>query len=198
MTKVLPELDFLAEPFEWSIERYHSAIRAAILTENDSLELIKGKLIRKMPTSEAHAYVVELLMEFFRDRFQKAYRYRSENPVTFIDNSEPEPDFVVARKADKKTLGKHPKPEEVHLIIEVAGSTLQYDRKIMGAIYAEAGIAEYWIINLKSRKIELHLSPDQEGSSYESIVSYGEADDFTSPFAGEIKVADLMPLTEEE
>jgi Uma2 family endonuclease len=197
MTKVLSELDFFADMFEWSLERYHNAIEAGILTENDSLELIKGKLVKKMPISEDHAYVIEFLADFFRERFGRKYRYRSENPVTFLDNSEPEPDFVVAQKPSKSLLTKHPKPADVHLIIEVAKSTVQYDRKVKGMLYAEADIAEYWIINLKSRKIEVHLSPDRDENSYETMVSYAEGESFSSPFAGEIVVADLLPPTSE-
>lgn len=196
MTKILSELDFLAEPFEWSLERYHDAIAAGILTEYDAVELIHGQLVKKMPVSEDHASVVELFVEFFVNRFGFKYRYRSENPVPILPSSEPEPDFVVARKKEGKQ--KHPTPEEIYLIIEVAHSTLNYDRKVKGPIYANAGIPEYWIINLKARKIEVHLSPATEDGVFDSVMSYGEHEVFESPFAGKIAVRELLPKSGEE
>lgn len=198
MTRLLSELDFHTEPFEWTLERYHEAIAAGILTEYDAVELIKGKLVKKMPISEDHAGIIEELADYFRDLFGSQYRYRSENPVTFQNNSEPEPDFVISVKKEKDQKSRHPKPDEVHLIIEVAHSTIQYDRKVKGPIYAEAGIPEYWIINLKTRKIEVHLSPDQEENTYQTILSYTDGETFDSPFAGTVIVADLLPITEEE
>lgn len=196
MTRVLSELDFLTDPFEWSLDRYHSAIEAGILTEYDAVELIHGQLIKKMPISEDHAGTIEELADYFRDIFGKKYRYRSENPVPILPKSEPEPDFVIAKKkAGKKT---HPTPKEIYLIIEVANSTLQYDRKVKGPIYAGAGIPEYWIINLKARKIEVHLSPVQEDEVFDSVRSYGENEVFDSPFAGQVVVSDLLPKVSEE
>lgn len=196
MTRVLSELDFLTDPFEWSLDRYHSAIEAGILTEYDAVELIHGQLIKKMPISEDHAGTIEELADYFRDIFSKKYRYRSENPVPILPKSEPEPDFVIAKKkAGKKT---HPTPKEIYLIIEVANSTLQYDRKVKGPIYAGAGIPEYWIINLKARKIEVHLSPVQEDEVFDSVRSYGENEVFDSPFAGQVVVSDLLPKVSEE
>ncbi|NJC27484.1 Uma2 family endonuclease [Neolewinella antarctica] len=196
MTRVLSELDFLTDPFEWSLDRYHSAIEAGVLTEYDAVELIHGQLVKKMPISEDHAGTVEELADFFRDLFGKNYRYRSENPVPVLPKSEPEPDFVIAkRKTGKKT---HPTPEEIYLIVEVANSTLQYDRKVKGPIYAGAGIPEYWIINLKARKIEVHLSPVREDSIFDSVTSYGESETFKSPFAGQVVVKDLLPKGDKE
>lgn len=196
MTRVISELDFLGDPFEWSLERYHDAIKAGILTEYDAVELIHGQLIKKMPISEDHASVVENFVVYFASKFGFKYRYRSENPVPILENSEPEPDFVIAKK--RKGKPKHPTPQEIHLIIEVANSTLQYDRKVKGPIYAGAGIPEYWIVNLKANKIEVHLSPAPGDGVFENVCSYGKEDTFESPFAGQVIVKELLPKTGEE
>lgn len=198
MTRIISELEFLTDPFEWTLERYHAMIEAGILTEYDNVELIKGQLVRRMPIGDDHSSTVETLMEFFVSRFAFQYRLRSENPVPVFPNSEPEPDFVVAKKPIKRSRLKHPTPEETLLIVEVAHSTLQYDRKVKGPIYAEAGIPEYWIINLKARKIEVHLQPDTEETLYESVRSYSAGETFTSPFAGDVTVDDLLPIAEQE
>jgi Uma2 family endonuclease len=196
MTRVLSELDILVDTFEWSLDRYHNAIEAGVLTEYDAVELIHGQLVKKMPISDDHAAVVEAFMKFFITRFGFDYRYRSENPVPVLENSEPEPDFVIAKPIKGKQ--RHPKPEEIYLIIEVAHSTLQYDRKVKGPIYAGAGIPEYWIVNLKASKVEVHLSPAKEDGVFENVRSYGAGDVFESPFVGQVKVNDILPSSEEE
>lgn len=196
MTRVLSELDILVDTFEWSLERYHNAIEAGVLTEYDAVELIHGHLVKKMPISDDHAAVVESFVKYFVSLFGFTYRYRSENPVPILKNSEPEPDFVIAKEIKGKQ--RHPRPDEIFLIIEVAHSTLQYDRKVKGPIYAQAGIPEYWIINLKSRQIEVHQSPRIADATYGNIVSYEAGTTFTSPFAGEVNVDDLLPVVVEE
>jgi len=198
MTRVISELDFLGAPFEWSLERYHDAIKAGILTEYDAVELIHGQLIKKIPISEDHAGTIEELADYFREILGNNYRYRSENPVPIMPKSEPEPDFVIAKKLPKGKKKHHPKPDEIHLIIEVANSTLQYDRKVKGPIYANAAIAEYWIVNLQSRQVEVHLNPNSDDSTYNSVTSYKAGESFKSPFVGEVKVDDVLPTTEEE
>lgn len=197
MTRIISEFEFLTAPFEWTLERYHAMIEAGILTEYDKVELIKGQLVRRMPIGDDHAFTVENLMEFFVGRFAFQYRLRSENPISVLPNSEPEPDFVVAEKPVKKSRPKHPTPAETLLIVEVAYSTLQYDRKVKGPIYAEAGIAEYWIINLKARKVEVHLNPDTDEALYGSVLSYKEGEIFISPFVGEVRVNNLLPVLED-
>jgi len=198
MTRVLSELDFLVDTFEWSLERYHSAIEAGVLTEYDAVELIHGQLVNKTPISEDHAATIEELADYFREILGNAYRYRFENPVPIMPKSEPEPDFVVAKRIPKGKKKRHPKPDEIHLIIEVAHSTLQYDRRVKGPIYAGANISEYWIVNLKANKVEVHLSPSPEDGVFENVRSYGVGDVFESPFVGQVAVNDILPSSEEE
>ena len=97
MTRILHSE--LVSGFEWTVERYHRAIELGLLTEDDRVELLLGDLIETTPIGEDHAATVEVLGEYFYERLGTAYRLRSENPVTLPNNSEPEPDFVVARIA---------------------------------------------------------------------------------------------------
>jgi Uma2 family endonuclease len=84
------------------------------------------------------------------------------------------------------------------LVAEVAKSSLKDDRTIKVELYAEANLAEYWIINLIHRQIEVHLQPDPEQKLYGSVTHYKADATFVSPFAGEVTVADLLPDAEEE
>ncbi|MEM9528464.1 MAG: Uma2 family endonuclease [Bacteroidota bacterium] len=194
MTRVLSELDILGTNFDWTIERYHNAIAAGVLTEYDKVELIKGRIIKKMPISEDHSGVVENLTLLFFELLGRKFRYRSENPITLPNDSEPEPDFVVAKKLEEGEKSYHPRPEHIHLVIEVANETLDYDRKVKAKLYAEAGIKEYWIINIKFRKVEVYSSPSLEDGSYESVINYEENADLHSPFLGSFPTKKLLPI----
>jgi Uma2 family endonuclease len=147
-----------------------------------------------MPIGEEYAATVELLGNYFHTKFGLRYRLRSENPVTLSDDSEPEPDFVIARKQPGKGRLEHPRPTDILLLIEVARHTLEKDRKLKGPIYAAAGIPKYWIINLIDRQLEHHTDPDPK-NSYQRIEIHSETATFQSPFAGPVQVTDLLPLT---
>ncbi|MEM9258949.1 MAG: Uma2 family endonuclease, partial [Bacteroidota bacterium] len=90
-----------------------------------------------------------------------------------------------------------PSSSEVFLIAEVANSSLKDDRTIKVELYAEANLAEYWIVNLVNRQIEVHLNPDPQQKLYGSVTHYKEEDTFISPFAGEVVVKELLPDEEE-
>lgn len=178
--------------FYWTLERYHHAIEHGTLTEDDKVELLYGKIVDLMPAGTLHEECVSILSAFFQDKFGKEFRYREEKSIAIPDlASEPEPDFVVVVK--KSYSKERPAPGEVHLVVEVANSSLQKDRTVKVELYAEAKLSEYWIINLLNRQIEVHLNPQPEQKLYGSITHYGESDSFVSPFAGEIIVADLLP-----
>lgn len=178
--------------FYWTLERYHRAIELGVLTENDKLELLFGKLIEKMPTGSPHAACLSKINLLFHRQFMEKYDLRRENPVTLPNESEPEPDFVVAYLKEDFYANGHPTPPDILIVIEVADSTIYTDRTIKSTAYALAGIKEYWIVNVNQQKLELHLQPNQDEGVYGSITHYSSADSFESPFAGLLKVSDLI------
>lgn len=89
-----------------------------------------------------------------------------------------------------------PLPEDVYLIAEISDSSLHKDRNVKVQLYAEAELAEYWIVNLIDRQIEVHLNPNPRRRLYGSVAIYEEGTTFTSPFAGEVVVAELLPAAE--
>ena len=187
--------------WRWTLERYHQAIELGLLTENDRVELLFGKLIEKMPTGNLHAATVEKLDDYFRYLLGREYQYREEKPVTLPNASEPEPDYVIAyRKADYYASG-HPTPPDILLLVEVSDATLYIDRNAKARAYALAGIKEYWIVNIPGRKVEVHLNPLADEGIYSQVSHYSEDGTFESPFAGEVRVGDLLveePESEEE
>jgi len=197
MTKSIEAAAELGWDFYWTLERYHRAIDNGTLTEDDKVELLYGKIADLMPAGTLHEECVNILSEFFQDKFGKEYRYREEKSIAIPDLvSEPEPDFVVVVK---KSYGKNrPTPDEIHLVVEVAKSSLQKDRTIKVELYAEANLSEYWIINLVNRQIEVYLKPQPDQKLYGSVNRYKASETFISPFAGEVIVADLLPNEEED
>ena len=179
--------------FTWSLERYHSAIELGLLTENDNVELLFGKLIEKMPTGSPHAACIAKIKLLLNRRFLGELEVRSENPVTLPNASEPESDLIIAIFKEDFYASGHPQPDDIHLLVEVSSSTLYIDRTVKSAIYAMAGIQEYWIVNLNNRQLELHIRPNTDDGTYRGINHYGEEETFTSPFLGEMNVKDLLP-----
>lgn len=180
-------------PFHYSLERYHAAIEAGILTENDKVELIFGQLIDGMPIGKRHGDCVDLLSEFFVPRFASTHKCRAQNPITLLGHSEPEPDYAVVNKESYQERSGHPEAADIDLLIEVSDSTLEYDRTTKSALYALAGIREYWIINLKQNQIEVYLQPNTEDGTFDYLRKFSLGTNLESPFCGEILVDQLLP-----
>ncbi len=142
-----------------SVEKYERMIRAGIFTENDRVELIRGELLDKMPIGEAHVEVVNRLNRKFSILLDEAITVSVQNPLLLPD-SEPEPDVALYTL---RTPGKA-RASDVHLVVEVADSSLDFDRTVKLGIYAEAGIPEYWIVNVLDDEIEIHRQPQLDGS----------------------------------
>ena len=192
MTRVSDTLLQNVPEYRWTLDRYHEAIRKGLFTAADRIELLYGKIVGLMPVGPPHSYCVTLVADFSRDRFEKAYMYREEKPITIAATaSEPQPDIAVVRQRDYSF--ENPGPDDIYLAIEIASSSLDKDQTVKVVLYAEADITEYWIVNLAKRRIEVHLNPLPDEGTYGSVNNYGEGKIFTSPFAGEVVVADLLP-----
>jgi Uma2 family endonuclease len=145
--------------FKLSVDKYEQMIGAGILDENDRVELIRGEILDKMPIGDLHVDVVNRLNRKFVTMLDESVTVSVQNPVVLAD-SEPEPDIVLyTRKAPGKA-----RASDVHLIVEVAESSLEFDRSIKLPLYAEAGIPEVWIVNLVDRQIDVYSRPQLDGS----------------------------------
>lgn len=177
----------------WTLVQYEKMVDVGILTEEDKVELIFGKIIAKSPVGRFHAACVSALEEFFIPRLLGNYTCRSENPIALLDATQPEPDFVIATHKKDRYVSGHPVAKDIHLVIEVADKTLTKDRLLKAEAYAVAGIKEYWIINLIDRQLEQHLAPDLEKRGYQTISIFQETESFDHAFTGKITVSDLLP-----
>lgn len=157
----------------FSVDEYYQMIELGLLENYEKAEIIDGELIQKMPIGDRHALVIDLLTEFFIQNKPDNIRFRAQNPLRITDYHEPEPDIVLS-DLTKYDGERHPRPAEVVLVIEVSDSTLKYDRDVKLPLYAEAGIAEVWIVNLKKDIIEVHQNPFDDIYQTVGIFKMGE------------------------
>jgi Uma2 family endonuclease len=141
----------------WKRVEYEQLIDRGIFQPGERLELIGGQLLVREPQGGAHALGIELVAEALREAFGTTARVRVQLPIALDEESEPEPDVSVVsgplEDADPAL------PSRALLIVEVSDSSLTLDRTEKASLYARAGIADYWILNLVERVLEVHREP---------------------------------------
>ena len=140
-------------------------------------ELVEGDLINKMSKNWPHVAAVALLHGWLLRVFGIGFVVQ-EGPidVTPQDNptNEPEPDIMVLKRPIHEFFSAHPQPTDIHLAVEVADTTLTFDRNTKAALYARAGIIEYWILDIRGRKLIVHRDP--QNGAYASVAVYDETE----------------------
>jgi Uma2 family endonuclease len=142
----------------FSVEQYHRMILSGAFTEDDRLELIEGWVVQQTAKGPGHEYAVGQGEELLRARIPAGWHVRNQAPIT-LTSSEPEPDLAIVRGDRGVYRHRHPAPSEVALVVEVSDTSLDTDR-VKARTYGMAGIAEYWIINLVDRCIEVYTRPN--------------------------------------
>jgi Uma2 family endonuclease len=137
--------------------RYDRMVDAGILGENDKVELLDGLLVVREPQGSRHPTAVILVRGAVEKAFGPRYHVREEKPVALDRLSEPEPDVVVVTGRPRDYSDAH--PSRPVLIVEVADTSLRLDRVRKGTLYARAGIAEYWVLNLVDDVLEVYRKP---------------------------------------
>ena len=153
-------------------------ISAGIFHEDEHLELLSGLIVKMTPQGVPHALIIERLTEFlFRSRGE-GDRVRVQLPLTLGDDSEPEPDLAVVTGATSISDEGH--PTSAVLVLEAGSESLAYDRTVKGALYARAGIPEYWVVNVAEECVEVYRGPDAEAGRYRSTATFGRGERVTS------------------
>lgn len=151
-----------------TVEQYHRMIEQRILREGEPTELIDGILIRKdradaggspMSHGPRHSLTVKRSDRLLRVVEAHGCHLHVQLPVTLSINQEPEPDLGIVRGGPEDYQHRHPGPADVIALIEVADSSLAYDRTTKQRLYASAGISPYWIVNLVDNQIEVYQQP---------------------------------------
>jgi len=140
----------------WRRVEYERLVDVGVF-EGEPLELIGGQLIVAEPKGSPHATAVGMTDDALRVAIPGGWIVRVQDPLALDDESAPEPDVAVVRGA--RADYRHTHPSHPALIVEVAESSLAFDRTQKGSLYARAGIADYWIVNLQDRVVEVYREP---------------------------------------
>ena len=188
--------EIFLEPRRWTTAEYY-ALSDAGLFDDERVELLDGEIwtlpAQKMP----HFTAVEAAAEVLLSAFGPGFTARKHGPMTLEDGTEPEPDVLIAPGSWRDYAQAHPTPPEARLLVEVSDATLRKDRGEKLRTYARAGIADYWIVNLVNRQLEVYRDPApmNGGFGYKTVLTLFDGDTVT-PLAAPgstITVADLFP-----
>jgi Uma2 family endonuclease len=166
-------------------------VDAGVLGPDDRVELIEGEILVMSPEKSRHAAVVDLVAETLRKVFGAGHTVRVQHPIILGDLSEPGPDVCVVRGGPRDYLDSH--PTGAMLVVEVSDSSLAFDRTEKARLYASAGIAEYWIVNLVDGCVEVQRDPMNAGYSTVTRHTAGETLAPLAVSAAEISVQELLP-----
>ncbi len=163
-----------------TVDAYYKMAQIGLLDAGKRYELIHGVVLKMHPKSPQHGYSVKCLSDRLRDSLGETATVFSQSPARLADDSEPQPDILVLKPPTETYRERHPHPEDILLIIEVANTTLQTDPTLKLRLYAGAGIPEYWLLNLQKNQLELYRRPDPDEARYLELhtLSEGEAATF--------------------
>ena len=177
----------------FTLDEYHRMGEAGILGEDDRVELIEGEIVEMTPIGSRHASTVARIHHFFSVRLGDRAVVWGQNPLLLAALiSEPQPDVVLLAARTDFYASALPEPAAARLLIEVADSSLLYDRRTKLPLYARAGVLEVWLVNLEASRLDVYRSPGTGG--YATVWS-PRSDERFSPVAFpdiNLTLADLL------
>ncbi|MBD2316926.1 Uma2 family endonuclease [Phormidium tenue] len=162
---------------KFTTEQYHLMHEAGVFAEGDRLELINGEITEMSPIGRKHAACVNRLVTLSTKKLGDRIIASVQNPIRLADNSEPQPDLAILKPRNDFYENSLPTPVDILLIIEVADSTITYDREIKSPLYAAAGIPEMWLFDVNRKIIEGYSQPSVLG--YKRMQRYEQNDTFS-------------------
>ncbi|MDZ8083130.1 MAG: Uma2 family endonuclease [Nostoc sp. DcaGUA01] len=155
----------------WTVEEYHRMAEAGIFGADERVELLEGKIIWMIAKGTAHRSAVGRTDYLLKNRLGNRAWVSIQDPVKLNERSEPEPDIAVVKVDPLDYADHHPTPTEVYLIIEVADSSLKLDCETKAKAYSQAGIRDYWVLDVVSRQLHVFREPTQDGYQSEVILA---------------------------
>lgn len=176
----------------FDVDEYHRMMQAGILVEGDRVELLDGEIVEMAAIGSRHvscvARIHRALLAALGDR-----AFVSSQGVVRLDRySEPQPDVIVLRPRPDDYASEHPGPDDTLLVVEVADTSLAYDRGFKLERYARAGVPEAWVVDLTSAAIECHRRPEADGYAHRDRFTTGTIRPDAFPDL-ELDVAALLP-----
>lgn len=158
----------------FKVQEYYRMAETGILRPDARVELFNGRIIDMSPIGPFHGGLVKCLIRIYTRLAQGRWQVAAQDPLRLDDHSEPEPDFMLLRPSPDDYKGRHPRPDDVFLLIEVSDTTLDYDREEKIPAYARAGIAEVWIVNLNNASVEVYRDPHFTGYGSKTVLAAGD------------------------
>jgi len=174
MTAQLITPNFASNILRFTVQQYHLMHEAGVFTEGDRYELINGEIREMSPIGIKHAVCVAKTTRFFQIRLGDRIFVWTQNPIILSDHSEPQPDIAILKWRDDFYAEALPTPDDILLIIEVADSTISYDRDVKMPLHAANGIPEMWLFDVNQQIIEGYSQPSASG--YKRIQRYEQGD----------------------
>jgi Uma2 family endonuclease len=159
----------------FTVDEYHQMIETGIFHEDERIELINGELIRMVPVGHSHSGQVNRLNRTLGKALNDRVIVSVQNPVALPDFAEPQPDIMLLRPRDDDYSRSNPTAADVLLIIEVADSSFAYYQHVKGLMYAEAGIQDYWIVNLLDGQLLVYRQPTPTGYTLVQTLARGDS-----------------------
>ena len=160
--------------YRFNVEEFARMGEAGVFTEDDRVELIDGEVLEMSPIGSPHAGTVNRLTELLVTRLAGRANVIVQNPLRLDRHTEPQPDLVVARRRKDFYADRHPEPADVLLVIEVADSSLRYDRTEKAPRYGRAGIPETWLVDVQAGTVTVYADPGPEGYARQQVRRRGE------------------------
>ena len=179
-------------PFRFTREMYYRVGELGIF-DGVRVELLDGAIIRMSPQSVLHAGTITRLTRRFMRALEGLFTIRVQLPLVLTDDSEPEPDFAICDLDPDDYLRAHPTAEQIQIIVEVAYTSVDYDRGRKRAAYARAGIPVYWLVNLPDKVIEVYTEPDRTTGLYRRTELKRAGDRLELPGGAILEAADFLP-----
>ncbi len=173
--KPMPNLNLTLEPKalkHWTVQDYHRMSELGILEPDERTELINGQIVLMAVKGTPHVLALRLLAKVLDALLDELPVFVStQDPIQLDDFSEPEPDLAVVRGTALDYADRHPRPDDLCLVVEVADSTLKQDCDIKDKLYAQAKIADYWVVDLKNRQLHVFRDPTPTGYTSHLILT---------------------------
>ena len=163
-----------------------------VLRPDARVELLNGEIIDMSPIGPFHGGLVNRLIRIYGKLSNGRWQASAQNPLRLDDHSEPEPDFMLLKPSPDDYTSRHPQPDEVFLLVEVADASLDYDLEEKLPAYGHAGVADVWIVNLRDQSLEVYREPHFTGYGSKTVVRAG---DTVAPLAfpdAAVDVAELL------
>jgi Uma2 family endonuclease len=156
-------VDTVATRRRFTRAEYYRMAEVGILREHDRVELIKGEIVEMSPIGRRHKAFVGNLATLLIVRLADHATVWVQSSIVLAEDTEPQPDLAVLRRGAVPYKERDAWAEDALLVIEVADSSLAYDRSTKLRLYAEAGIPEYWVVDCTAEAVEVHRGPGPDG-----------------------------------